>query len=232
MLMSAVASAMLGTLFGCYYAPHLTRYPAVARLKRRLAQTRSLVLTYDDGPGTLLTPQLLDLLDSLKAKATFFLLGMRVTANPQIVDRIIRDGHEVGSHGDKHVHAWKAWPWRVLNDVHAGYGSISAWVPSNAPYRPPHGKLSLPLWLSVRCRRSPLGWWTSDSRDSYGELPDPQEAAERLVGSDGGVVLMHDFWADPQHMDYVLRLTELVVRSAPCHGLTIRRFCDLQTAGK
>ena len=55
-------------------------------------------LTFDDGPHGKLTPQLLDLLKREKVRATFFVLGSLVEANPQIVQRMAAEGHEVANH--------------------------------------------------------------------------------------------------------------------------------------
>jgi len=55
-------------------------------------------LTFDDGPHGKLTPQLLDLLQRENVRATFFVLGRLVEANPRIVQRMAAEGHEVANH--------------------------------------------------------------------------------------------------------------------------------------
>jgi peptidoglycan/xylan/chitin deacetylase (PgdA/CDA1 family) len=65
--------------------------------------TRKVVaLTFDDGPHGKLTPQLLDLLQRENVRATFFVLGSLVAANPQIVQRMAAEGHEVANHTWNH----------------------------------------------------------------------------------------------------------------------------------
>ncbi|MFM7376138.1 MAG: polysaccharide deacetylase family protein [Chthoniobacterales bacterium] len=59
-------------------------------------------LTFDDGPHGKLTPQLLDLLQRENVRATFFVLGSLVEANPQIVQRMAAEGHEVANHTWNH----------------------------------------------------------------------------------------------------------------------------------
>lgn len=55
-------------------------------------------LTFDDGPHPETTPGLLDVLRKHRAKATFFLIGERVKAHPELVERIAAEGHELGNH--------------------------------------------------------------------------------------------------------------------------------------
>src|SRR5215475_7736047 len=55
-------------------------------------------LTFDDGPNPEFTPQVLELLKENDAKATFFLIGERAERNPELVRRILAEGHEVGNH--------------------------------------------------------------------------------------------------------------------------------------
>jgi peptidoglycan-N-acetylglucosamine deacetylase len=57
-----------------------------------------LAMTFDDGPHPVNTPKLLDLLKERNIKATFFLVGANVKAYPDIVRRIIAEGHEVANH--------------------------------------------------------------------------------------------------------------------------------------
>jgi peptidoglycan/xylan/chitin deacetylase (PgdA/CDA1 family) len=55
-------------------------------------------LSFDDGPHPEFTPQVLEILKRLDAKATFFLIGERALRNPELVSRIRDAGHEVGNH--------------------------------------------------------------------------------------------------------------------------------------
>ncbi|HUR37331.1 MAG TPA: polysaccharide deacetylase family protein [Terriglobales bacterium] len=63
---------------------------------------KQLALTYDDGPNDPDTLRLLDVLAKYKVKATFFLIGTYVQQRPDIVQRIIAEGHEIGNHTFTH----------------------------------------------------------------------------------------------------------------------------------
>jgi cellulose synthase/poly-beta-1,6-N-acetylglucosamine synthase-like glycosyltransferase/peptidoglycan/xylan/chitin deacetylase (PgdA/CDA1 family) len=63
----------------------------------------TIALTFDDGPDPRWTPQILDVLKRHNAHATFFTVGARVAENPALVRRMLREGHEVGSHTFTHV---------------------------------------------------------------------------------------------------------------------------------
>ena len=59
-------------------------------------------LTFDDGPSTSVTPYILDLLKQENIKATFFVLGTKVEANPNLVKREFEEGHYIANHGYSH----------------------------------------------------------------------------------------------------------------------------------
>jgi peptidoglycan-N-acetylglucosamine deacetylase len=63
---------------------------------------KELVLTFDDGPWPGTTPKILDALKSECVRATFFLLGRNVTANPQFARRALAEGHSMGHHSYSH----------------------------------------------------------------------------------------------------------------------------------
>lgn len=58
----------------------------------------AVALTYDDGPHPSLTPALLEVLGRHGARATFFLLGVRVAERPDLANAVVAGGHEVGNH--------------------------------------------------------------------------------------------------------------------------------------
>ena len=91
----------------------------------------------------------------------------------------------------------------------------------------PHGKLTLVTYLALVARKTPIGWWTVDSGDTFDELPDPRSVTERIVRDSGGVVLLHDFDRSRDRMDYVLRTTEMLLQASKREGLRIVRMRDL-----
>ena len=62
-------------------------------------------LTFDDGPSTSVTPYILDLLAEQNIKATFFVLGSKVEANPNLVKREYDEGHYIANHGYSHKYS-------------------------------------------------------------------------------------------------------------------------------
>jgi cellulose synthase/poly-beta-1,6-N-acetylglucosamine synthase-like glycosyltransferase/peptidoglycan/xylan/chitin deacetylase (PgdA/CDA1 family) len=65
---------------------------------------KKIVLTFDDGPDPIYSPQVLDVLKREKAPATFFVVGEAMLRAPGVVARMVREGHEVGSHTFLHDH--------------------------------------------------------------------------------------------------------------------------------
>src|SRR5580698_8567253 len=78
-----------------YFSPWFWRQYRMNRVRKEVVENRILALTYDDGPSGALTPQLLDLLHDREARATFFMLGRHAQQHPEIVDRVVREGHDV-----------------------------------------------------------------------------------------------------------------------------------------
>ena len=61
-------------------------------------------LTFDDGPSSNITPQILDVLKKEDVKATFFVLGAMVKANPEVLKREKEEGHYIANHSYSHVY--------------------------------------------------------------------------------------------------------------------------------
>ena len=214
-----------------YLGPMLARRIAERRLRQFCAETRSLVLTYDDGPGASLTPRLLDLLRARDARATFFLAGFRAAKHPRLVDEIAAAGHELACHTQRHLNAWRAWPWRGVADINAGYQTLARWVPKDGMFRPPHGKMTLATWAAVHRRQAPIGWWTIVAGDVEEEVPDSDSAVEQARRVGGGVVLLHDFDREPERADFVLQSTARLLDAAEQEGWTIRTLGELMRNG-
>lgn len=187
-------------------------------------------LTFDDGPGPDLTPRVLRLLADHGVKATFYLLGFRAEAAPEIADLVRAGGHEIGAHTMRHLHAWRSAPWASFGDVRRGYRTLKPWLGESARFRPPYGKLNIGSWAAAAQQGAPIDWWTVDSGDTWDDLPSPEPAADRIVREQGGVVLLHDFDRATNagvRADYVLRTADMIIRRARDSGLRFGTMSDL-----
>jgi peptidoglycan-N-acetylglucosamine deacetylase len=226
-LATPLSIAISGAAPAAYLSPWLWRRAQARRLREELGRRRILALTYDDGPSPGMTPRLLSLLRSFDARAAFFMLGEHVQQYPQLVDRVLADGHDIGCHSDRHLNSWKVTPWHAIADVNAGYGKMHHWLPRNGMFRPPHGKLTLPMWLFLRLRGAPVWWWTIDSGDTWAVLPQPREIVTRVVDQGGGIVLMHDLDECQQRTEFVLETSSLLLEAARGGHFEVRPLREL-----
>ncbi|HWO35936.1 MAG TPA: polysaccharide deacetylase family protein [Candidatus Acidoferrum sp.] len=229
--MAAAAATAIGFAgSSAYLSPWVWRQHYMNRARTRVVENRTLALTYDDGPNSEITPQLLDLLKSRGARATFFLLGRHAQQCPEIVDRISREGHDIGCHSDQHLNAWKVMPWTAIADIEAGYKHLSPWIRSNGMFRPPYGKMTLPTYLNIRRRGAPVWWWTINSSDTFKVLPHPNEVVEKLRQEGGGIVLMHDGSAEiraREKSDFTLEVTRALLDVAEQESLKVVGLSEL-----
>ncbi|XVQ12743.1 bifunctional polysaccharide deacetylase/glycosyltransferase family 2 protein [Spirillospora sp. CA-255316] len=86
---------------------------AGGRLRSARPAAGTIALTFDDGPDPVWTPRLLDVLRRHGAHATFFSVGSKVARHPGLARRMVREGHEIGSHTYTHIDLGNAPSWRA-----------------------------------------------------------------------------------------------------------------------
>lgn len=224
---TAVAASFGLAASALYFSPWFWRRYRMGHVRRELVRNRVLTLTYDDGPSSAVTPELLDLLRSRGAKATFFMLGRNVKQHPEIVDRVLKEGHDIGCHSDQHLNAWKVTPREGVADINAGYEQLSPWIQGNAMFRPPYGKMTLPTFWSVRRRGASTWWWTIDSGDTHNILPSTGQIAEQFRRDGGAIVLMHDLDRTKERNDFVLETTSALLDVAERESFHVKRLSEL-----
>jgi peptidoglycan-N-acetylglucosamine deacetylase len=151
-------------------------------------------LTFDDGPDPRSTPAVLEALDALGWRATFFMLGEMVREHPGLAADVAAAGHEVGVHGDRHRTLLRLGPRttyddirRATDEIHSTTGVEPGW------YRPPFGTLSVGGLVAARRVGLRVVLWTSWGRDWRAEATGASVAEDVLGGYvDGGTVLLHD----------------------------------------
>lgn len=153
------------------------------------------VLTFDDGPDAApeATAAVLDQLDTIGARATFFVLGEQIGSAPGLVADLVARGHEVGVHGRRHFRHDRVGAAESGADVEAGCDALAACL-GEAPryYRPPYGKLSQAAAEVCRRRGLEVVYWSTWGLD-WEPLPADRVAARVIRDlDDGGIVLLHD----------------------------------------
>ena len=78
---------------------------------------KEVALTIDDGPHSPTDERLLDVLRSERVRATFFLIGENMKKHPELVTRMIAEGHEVGNHSQTHLRLDALMPRQIRNEV-------------------------------------------------------------------------------------------------------------------
>lgn len=194
LLVLLVGSALIGTLYlVCYggYGGPIDWIMATSRHGSRGGN--HVALTFDDGPDPARTPALLDTLAELDVKATFFVVGDRIDANPELCARIAREGHELGNHTYSHRYlplAPSRSVERELRDTDRALARATGTVSAIA--RPPYGGRS-PWTVRAFARVAKrLVLWDVNSFDWKGKsaVAVTERVLERVRG--GSIVLFHE----------------------------------------
>lgn len=101
---------------------------------------KHVAITFDDGPHPTLTPRLLDILRERGVRATFYLVGKNISAYPEIVQRMVAEGHEIGNHSYNHPSFLKLSPAGLAQEVKSTNEALADAVPQKpTTIRPPYG---------------------------------------------------------------------------------------------
>jgi peptidoglycan/xylan/chitin deacetylase (PgdA/CDA1 family) len=149
-------------------------------------------VTFDDGPSRDVTPVLLDRLERLGWRATFFTLGEAVARHPELVAEAAARGHQVETHGYRHRHHLLSPPWEVVADLRLALEGLGALGITPRWFRPPYGQVSAGTLLAARRARLGLALWSAWGREW---ATDDAGAVGRRVASGlapGAIILLHD----------------------------------------
>ena len=153
-----------------------------------------IALTVDDGPHPTLTPRLLDILKARNIKATFYVVGTRARRHPDILRRMVAEGHEIGNHTVNHVYVSKiaeAKAKQEVRDCEAAIVAATGIKPRT--FRPPGGYINdrCKLWLKDDFGYSTIMWAVDpqDWKDRNSSI-----VTQRILRDTGPgeIVLIHD----------------------------------------
>ncbi len=144
-------------------------------------------LTFDDGPEPEICEFVLDELRKYGYKATFFCRGDNAEQHSQLVNRIIEEGHAIGNHTYRHLHAFSTSSKNYLDDIER-----ADQVLHSSLLRPPFGSLTFTTWLSLKSKYKII-YWSQASGDSNLEQFDYAQSFTQLKSKtvSGDIILFH-----------------------------------------
>jgi peptidoglycan-N-acetylglucosamine deacetylase len=198
-----------------------------AMLQQTLTDNRCargrVALTFDDGPD-IYTSQVLRVLSAYRVRATFFVMGKKATARPDLIRAEIAAGHLVENHSWDHPHMADLDPGQIQWELAGTQQAIvAAGAPAPTLFRPPFGNTS----AQVDARAKALGLriirWSIDTNDWRGRAAGDIAASVLDQVVPGAVVLMHDG----------VRQSAATVQALPTiiRGLRTRGFCTALATG-
>lgn len=190
-------------------------------IRRGIAGQGRVSLTFDDGPSPV-TPLVLDALRAAGVRATFFLVAERARAHPEIVTRILAEGHEVAYHGRRHVHAALIPVFGAHAEILAGLTELDGLTGGRRTgyVRPPHGAASWAWARALRDSRARMVLWSLDGKDYRADMSSAAIASHvSMQARDGDIVDLHDAGGAPGAPERTLAALPAMIAGLRRRGL-------------
>lgn len=173
---------------------------------------REVWITIDDGPCAAHTEKILELLERMEARATFFVIGQRAAAAPELLGKIRARGHEIANHTHSHPSKrfWSALPNEIAREIDRCARVIGA---DATPYfRAPAGLKNWFVHPALARRGLMLVGWSARGFDTKGRRP--EKVAARILARvrPGAIALLHEGHRVTEEPAYNLACIELTLR--------------------
>lgn len=153
---------------------------------------KMIALTYDDGPSNLITNRVLDFLEKYGAKATFFVVGSRIDAHHEPLQRAVKLGCEIGNHTFGHVDLPSYEKEEIIAEISKTNNLVKKYTGVTPKLARAPGGSTDPN--SRKAVGMPFIYWSIDTRDWETRNPALIIAHVKNEACDGSIILMHDIY--------------------------------------
>jgi peptidoglycan/xylan/chitin deacetylase (PgdA/CDA1 family) len=192
---------------------------------------RRLALTFDDGPDPECTPRVLDILGEARVRATFFLVGERAARVPELVRRMVAEGHEVANHSWSHRSLWLCGPRTTRAEIvraHEGLAALAGVAPRH--FRPPWGMVNAAMFTALRRVHERCVFW---SIQPEGQRPVPATRQVAYVverAHPGAIIDLHDAEGTPAAPGRLLAALPALLEGLRVRGYALTTVAELLSA--
>ncbi|EGL82784.1 polysaccharide deacetylase [Caldalkalibacillus thermarum TA2.A1] len=208
-----------------YIRTGTTRLPAL--IYSGNTKEKLVALTFDDGPDGHYTPQILDILKEKGVPATFFVMGRQVEYFPEMMKRIVNEGHALGNHTMTHPDLRGVMTSNVIGEVRATQQVIEKTVGRRPDlFRPPYGALTRSDRLILHEMGFRVVMWSVDTLDWRGMSAEDILSIVHRDISPGGIILQHNLLTTPGLLDGTVEALPQIIDQLHAKGY---KFVTVQT---
>lgn len=152
-----------------------------------IKKKNTLYLTFDDGPIPVVTEEILNMLRSYNASATFFCIGENINQNKNIFENLKKDGHAIGNHTYHHLNGWKTDLDKYIEDVRLCDNEFSTPL-----FRPPYGRIGFQQIQQLK-KQYKIIMWDVLSGD-FDVDADAAKCTKNVIENsvEGSIIVFHD----------------------------------------
>ncbi|MFB6453976.1 glycosyltransferase [Chitinophaga sp. Hz27] len=197
--------------------------------KAALAPQNIYALTFDDGPHEYSTHVLLDRLQALSLKGTFFVLGARSLRNSALLQRILQEGHELGIHNWHHRALDQYSYGEMLRDILKSREVLQQLTGTAIHlFRPPYGRISSQLVNALRENQIFTAGWNTNAMDWAKGVTAHQIITNVAVGGMcNKVLLFHDGTGEPDSQYKALQWLQQAAQNGPLQSVTLSEYFQM-----
>lgn len=186
---------------------------------------KNVALTFDDGPSSPYTIQLLEIFDQYNVKATFFVTGENIKKYPEIIRRIIAQGHELGNHSYSHRNLIFKSVSFVRKEVKKTDQLLhELGVKKEIHFRPPFGRLFFQILFVMSKLNKKIIMWNIGPKD-FKDYKSEELVAKVLVKlKPGSIIVLHDGVGDRSRL---VGVTEILIKSIQDKGYEFKTVSEL-----
>jgi len=173
---------------------------------------KKVALTFDDGPDSVYTPQMLDVLKQHQVKATFFFIGNRAKLFPEIVQKVVQEGHIIGNHTMTHPDILKLNAQDAMANIQQAEDALAELIGyRTALFRSPYGSLNPERIKEIEKMGYKIIAWNVDSLD-WKSLTAEQVKTNILENvKEGSIILQHSAGGEGENLSgSVAALNEII----------------------
>ena len=213
------------TVFGSFFIQW--NYHLHALHSNKALNNNWVSITFDDGPNREFTPKVLDLLEKYNAKATFFCIGEQVEKHPEILKKIIAQGHTIGNHTYSHANTFGFFSLdKVMNELTRTKKAVHTLTGKEMIlYRPAFGVTNPQIAKAVNQLNIKAIGWNVRSLDTTSRSE--KTILERITKkvSKGDIILLHD---TSEKTIRVLEQLLLFLREKNLSSVTVDRLLEIE----